>query len=1449
MEISWITYVFSIIGVFLFYKFAKYVYNELRIAPRRTSWQKFKIHLSIFIFSAILTAVILFIAALISSAIAKNAMFWFIRAGIFPGMDIGQFAFPLLLPVILICLGVYIFIYPFFETFFMAGRKGGAMEIQKWIETKIIDKFSPPWSYLIAFLGFLGLYIVPPTIISFFIINDFSIILVFLDWFMLAPIFYLTYYSTIGCSQAWFAGLKANLRKDKKRLLFFIFSIFVFISVIYNLIVYLPVFFGIEPLRPSFPGESGEFSGFIEMIIERAMDLSPWVTPQNWQFWLRFKHTVPIDFILFFITTCLFSILGFYAKFLNKEPLNRPILVVFAAYMVCGIAFQLFGNIIIKWPWAFPDQLLWLNLDVMLSDTFTPQQLNAVIIFMLFFLPAVVADKIFAAILLIYQLFFNKNLRETIFENVLTQAIADNDIEVLKKYTKHKNPRIREKVADATIRLMENQDLKNIKKLLPILEDLIIDRNPNVVKSTVFCLNQIGLNISKKKFPLERFFFLIQLGFATEIDTTVSQIQNVVFNIGKTEPDKVQPLYEFFYKGYLPEKIKNVLIEVLGSNYLGREYPELSYNIAMSMLDRSNMQLKKGATNILKNLIGDFKPKYRQIYDRMKQIVLEELGTEENTTLKENAAEITAYISSIDESFIEEFLNDYKQIQLHTRTREKIIGGLTQIIVSYPKYIDKILPDIINGLSSDDLTIKQDTIMSLGVIALRLDTISYSEKIHPIFEQIISVKGEENNQLKKWSIDTFKFLFKGRTDFLNLDNVHNLLIELLSEKNAEIRTKMTAIIAEFDYQFGIKLLLKVLQTTDSNELTHDILTSLESFLDEQHVMSLATNNGLADILYKTMLDIEYIRRIAKDKLNQDIRTLSIKTICKIAFSSRELTEKSYSFLTSIVEGINDQASAIIMEFFGKVGEIIQKNPSSLGINLKFDNFYQNLKNVALDKKSKKILTRISAIRNISIIYKNDRSIYGDVYELFYNLRREKDDRIISIVISILSEIVCDFPESYFKYQKDIESRWIDMSKLEAEVFPLIYQFFDSGSEEVQEAIINAISRITDIYENYSIIRQFLFRIVKKKVKSKATANAKSTVVNCLTRVKNIELEHQIIKNLRNLTKDRDSHVRKTALIGLSSIMLKMEPLSFYIENNDKARIRSFKRLKEAILRRNFQIDSDISVRKTFLKVATDIAIRFPDIEEAISLIKDYALDKEQDIAILSVRSYFKYIGAHHDKFESTVAAAYMGFFANSPYTSVKSILLKELNENYVSGEDLKFYLPTLLKLATDGDNTIRQESLKIFKEIYEKTEEKLPYFIELLIKLTKNRNVRIRIDAFKIVAQITFEFPKNIQNLNLVFDTFSKLSQDYNESLKLVCASFIEDMIKIFPNKLNNTLRIIYHLLGEKSREIVKKCTEGLRYAMILYPKRADEIKKTIERFYRKSNNPVLQELIREFEK
>jgi hypothetical protein len=574
------------------------------------------------------------------------------------------------------------------------------------------------------------------------------------------------------------------------------------------------------------------------------------------------------------------------------------------------------------------------------------------------FIIAVVSDKIFTGAFLIYQLFFNKNLKETINETVLTQAIADQDINVLKKYTKDKNPRIRKMVAEAVMHIIESNPIhEDNEKLIPIFEDLIVDKNPEVIKSIV-----PAIKISSFKMPIEKLYFTIQMGLGTEEDTNVNEIQKLVIDIGKIHPEYIQGLYEHLYSGYVPDKVKGALMQVL--QILGQKYPELSYNISIPMLEQKNLQIKKSALWIIKNLIHDFKAKYNSIYEKMRSIAFNK-----NDPLKIYAIEIMGYIASSDQSFNDKFIEDIEKIdRQNVECVEKIIGGLTQIVISNPEKQDLILNLITQNLIEEKSALKADSILSLGVIGIQLDQNEFLAKIYPNFIKITNMK---DSNLKKHLINTFKFLFKAREDLLLLEPSMDLIIQYINDDLQEIRNEIFSMIKNYDEMIVLEILLRAMKNSNNIEKTINILSNLNELLSEDLIKEISDNEELLDRIHISLL--------SQNIDNDEIRNLSVGILCKIADQSKILTEKIYPTLASILRGKNVEAAAIVLKFFGKLAMMKKIDSSLNNIDLQYDNFYQEIKQWLIPAESKKFkdikedARRIAAVECLEQLYEADSS--------------------------------------------------------------------------------------------------------------------------------------------------------------------------------------------------------------------------------------------------------------------------------------------------------------------------------------------------------------------------------------------------------------------------------------------------------------------------------------------
>ncbi|TFH31304.1 MAG: hypothetical protein E4G98_00295, partial [Promethearchaeota archaeon] len=360
----------TLLGLIVFLRMMRHTRAELRNAPKYTFWHKLGNLTSGTAYSFSVACTVTFVFALISSMIAVNTLYYiqFRRPDLANFFQlIAVFQFPTFLPLVMLFMAVFAIFYSLFEYILMARDSADApMEIQRWIEKTFIDRFRAPWSWFMAILVFFVVVLLTPIITSFLSVQYWSylpsnartwiVILVFLLWIMMGPIFFLSYYSQIGIAQAYFRGKKSNLKKNKKTAFFYYIAILGLITTVYSFFKIL-----ILILTNNLDGASNPLEAqgaFWPVVMEFIRNNSDLFTEVQIQTFLAFFAIVPTGFSMFVLTTCIFGLLGFYAKFLSKEPLNTPKMVLFAAYIITGIAFSIFINAIVNFPYAFPTQFL-----------------------------------------------------------------------------------------------------------------------------------------------------------------------------------------------------------------------------------------------------------------------------------------------------------------------------------------------------------------------------------------------------------------------------------------------------------------------------------------------------------------------------------------------------------------------------------------------------------------------------------------------------------------------------------------------------------------------------------------------------------------------------------------------------------------------------------------------------------------------------------------------------------------------------------------------------------------------------------------------------------------------------------------------------------------------------------------------------------------------------------
>ncbi len=697
MEINWelaAIVIFSIIGMLVFTRACKFISQELKTAARVTFFDKVQVFLSALVFSGLSAAAVVFILGIISSSIAINAIYAI--AGTEQAENyadlITAWQFPNLIPIVFLVLAGYSFIYPAIEYLMLSKRDvEGPMEIQRWIESKIINRWRPPFSAILAILLFIVVVIIPPLILSYIAIYvqdlpaqsggklDWQAIVFFsfLSWLILGPIFYLAYYSTLGNSQIFLRGTRIKwtdrqLWKNKKNIRFLIFYFIAIISIIssfYNAFKTFPIFWGVYPeLTTDYLTME---RGFIESFVTTLLSSNPSVSPQQINDWKLFTAVVPIDFMMFFISTCGFGLLGFYMKFISKEPLNRSTKVAFAAYVFSGIAFEIFVQIITKWPWVIPDQRI-------LFDLTNPNDQK---LMLFFFAPILAIDKTILAFFLIYNLFFNKELKTSIQAAVLNDAILDNDIGVMKQYTESKNPYIRLLVSESVgtmLTIINNPEL--LKGVSQIIEQMAFDDDPKIQENIIS-----HFDIALQKLPAEYLYTLFSVIFSGTNGEIIAKFSKVITQFGKRQPNKIAVLFEETFKGALSEEGKNAIFKSISD--IGEKQVEFVKNLLFPLIEKNNPSMQSQALFLIKNMIDKFPSEYAILFEKCMI-----LGNHQNDELGKTALSTLSVITIKDPGYLPKLIDYIPTIKKDSVVRKKaVISIISEMIVNNPNTYEQII--------------------------------------------------------------------------------------------------------------------------------------------------------------------------------------------------------------------------------------------------------------------------------------------------------------------------------------------------------------------------------------------------------------------------------------------------------------------------------------------------------------------------------------------------------------------------------------------------------------------------------------------------------------------------------------------------------------------------------------------------------------------------------------
>jgi HEAT repeat protein len=233
-----------------------------------------------------------------------------------PGADIPSIGGPILLTLLIILV-----IYPLWEIFFLARPTSDSVhELHKFLETRILDRFPGNIGYFISFIIFLIMYIVPVFLLHAvlnIIFPGVNVTEVAFIWFLLFPLFFLSYYAALGQISGIIKTRYVNdiprryIHEDKTILPILIKKLIGLIKVLIVLSPFILAIYNLYgPIDAVIKGEgfSGKSSSFA--------------------------------FISLF-TTVFFGVKGFFKRFWTKKSKTKAIDFIFSGYIIIGIGINM----------------------------------------------------------------------------------------------------------------------------------------------------------------------------------------------------------------------------------------------------------------------------------------------------------------------------------------------------------------------------------------------------------------------------------------------------------------------------------------------------------------------------------------------------------------------------------------------------------------------------------------------------------------------------------------------------------------------------------------------------------------------------------------------------------------------------------------------------------------------------------------------------------------------------------------------------------------------------------------------------------------------------------------------------------------------------------------------------------------------------------------------------
>ena len=1457
------TIIATIAALFLFVGMYRFATRELRIAPQDTKTDRARIHLSSFMLAIVMTGVVIFIATIIMTTIGENwklaldigvknpqtgnyealSANWQVEIGF-----IRAFQWPTFIPITLVLIGIYIIIYPFFEMFFIAKRGSDApTEISQKIENNVIDRMPPPLNYLMAIILLFLLYLLPTYLIYQWFVTynpgaESSIRLVLymlqsgIAWSTIPALIFLNYYASFGIVTTFQTsigkGFKSKQRKDNyKNLVIFLIVLILIFTIVYNFYVSVRGLITASITRDNtdmLPSivlqDPSRGMQFLTRGIRYFIQINPF-DPEKALSLKKFDQFVtvfPLDLIIFLLTVCVVGLYGFYSKFLSKEPLNRPILVLFASYIIAAIGVNVFINVILRLPNAFPPDTL---AGRLLVEPFTnpnnypdysPQFMtdywnHYLNIRILFFIPYF-ANHVIMFAMLLYGMFWNKGLKFNIKESVLHFAIQHDRMDILSKYTGSEKESTQLVVIENIYRIVKSTPIIPPQSI-PALEKMIASPIPEVSRLANKTLRSLS-----KKHDIEQVESVYLKALKSDVEIVRQGIAQSIVKVGRADPNKIVHLYNRIITADLPLVSHETIIMTLED--LNTTNPEILVNVVLPMLDSESASIRKGVLKIAKSQIFRLQEKSGEIVPKLLKITHqkdeEEVG---------DALEILGIVGAFNKTLADEILSRLEELKptASVVVKQKIINATLSMMVAMPERINEFFPKVMVFLDDPLPAIRTEVGAVLRGVGVALAENQIFNQIENILFKILGDKIEE---VRAEGAQAVAVIGKANINLLQEDPEFIQMVEMIVKDPAQsVREKIMEMFVYYSktaptmviYYLLLKLLAENLPMV-SNRVIFEILSNtVELFPKEENI----------EFLLNPIL--------TADRSDDEIRHEITELLGVISKTRPETLKRVYPVLLNLVNDKNDRISKDAIRAIGDIALQKMKNPQ-LPLEESLDNLIDILLNQCQGHQGK---AQIAAVEYITTIFDSKPEIYVKVYPVFLKLKDVTEPEILKRLILVLTNIVCNNKQEYGprKDEHAAATIWVPATKFNEEFLPALGHMMKVNDLDVREAFSMAINIIVDTFPEASKeVGDFLKTVLSPNQPEQTQMMA----IAVLGRFSGVLEDPDLIKALMKASANKkNAEIQAKALSAICNIISRSPELRAL----DSSRKRRLKKFIQSMFHAHFINDKRHEVRREYIGTLVMIGKKQPDFEKTFSFLRQMVLDEDEQNSVNAIRGFFNILKTYPEKIPWY--AHYFRNFGRSRHVATRKILNEEIRVILYKTGKMEQVLPTILLQASDENQDVRRSAFEDFKTVIERFPTDAFYFRTMLLKLLRDKNHAIREDTIPLAVTFLVKSPQYVTSGDPLFRAYLDLSRNPLESTRLQTVTYLEEIIGIVKeDQINLIFQSLFRFIREVNRKI-KDYTVGCFQAVVRrFPERIPDILSDLVKINRREQNVLLELLI-----